>query len=44
MTRQEDIWYCSECGDGQGRHDMWFEGDICGKCHTPEIDEEEDEN
>jgi hypothetical protein len=35
MTRQEDVWHCYECGDEQGRHDMWFEGDICGKCHNP---------
>ena len=34
MTKQEDIWNCSECGNPQGRHDMWFEGDVCGICHA----------
>jgi hypothetical protein len=29
-----DIWECVECGDMQGRHDMWFDGDICGKCKS----------
>lgn len=33
MTRDEDKWRCNHCGDEQGRHDMWFEGDICGKCN-----------
>lgn len=27
-------WKCSECGVLQGRHDMWFENDECGICHT----------
>ncbi len=33
MTRIEDEWCCSNCGTSLGRHDMWFEGDICGKCY-----------
>lgn len=33
LTRNEDIWSCYECGDLQGRHDLWFEGDICEGCH-----------
>jgi predicted ATP-dependent serine protease len=35
MTREEDIWTCSECGQEQGRHDQWFEGK-CEKCHEEE--------
>lgn len=34
MTREEDIWHCSDCGTPQGRHDVWFDGDICADCHT----------
>ena len=34
LTRNEDIWACYECGDLQGRHDLWFDGDICEKCNT----------
>jgi hypothetical protein len=34
MTKQQDIWNCSECGNPQGRHDMWFEGDVCGECNS----------
>lgn len=30
-TRKEDIWNCSQCGQFQGRHDMWFDG-LCGDC------------
>lgn len=41
MTREEDIWYCSECGDEQGRHDMWFEGDICGDCNSKKMNKRE---
>lgn len=33
MTHTEDIWTCTECGDEQGRHDMYFDG-ICEKCHS----------
>lgn len=32
MTHTEDIWHCANCGNVQGRHDMWFEGGYCGKC------------
>jgi len=37
MTRAEDIWSCSECGQEQGRHDQWFEG-VCEKCHEQETE------
>jgi hypothetical protein len=33
MTNQNDIWNCSECGQLQGRHDMWFDG-VCENCNT----------
>jgi hypothetical protein len=33
MTNQNDLWNCFECGQTQGRHDMWFDGDLCGKCN-----------
>ena len=33
MTNQDDMWNCSECGQLQGRHDMWFDG-ICENCNT----------
>jgi hypothetical protein len=32
-TRSEDIWICTECSTPQGRHDQWFNGDICEKCN-----------
>ena len=40
MTHTEDIWNCYECGNPQGRHDLWFEGDVCENCHndTPILD------
>lgn len=41
MTREEDIWQCSECGAEQGRHDMWSEGDICGDCKALKLTPEE---
>lgn len=34
LTRQEDIWACSECGQLHGRHDLWFEFDICEECNS----------
>jgi hypothetical protein len=34
MTKQEDIWNCFNCGNQQGRHDMWFDGDICEECFS----------
>lgn len=34
LTKQEDIWSCYDCGNLQGRHDLWFEGDICEQCHA----------
>ena len=36
MTREEDIWSCSECEQEQGRHDQWFEGK-CGDCNAQTI-------
>lgn len=38
MTREEDIWYCLECGNPQGRHDIWFEGDICSNCNEEKLE------
>jgi hypothetical protein len=34
MTRQEDIWACEECHQLYGRHDQWFEGDVCEECNS----------
>lgn len=34
MTREEDIWCCSKCGQEQGRHDNWFEDETCGDCNA----------
>ena len=34
LTKQEDIWSCHECGEFKGRHDLWFEGDICEECNA----------
>lgn len=36
MTKSHDIWECTQCGQEQGRHDMWFEGDLCGNCKDME--------
>jgi len=36
MTKSNDVWECSECGHSQGRHDMWFEGNLCGECKDGE--------
>jgi len=33
MTKQDDIWNCTECGSEQGRHDQWFDA-VCEKCNT----------
>jgi hypothetical protein len=33
-TEKRYIWPCLECGDFQGQHDLWFEGDICEKCNS----------
>jgi len=33
-----DVWICNSCNNIRGRHDEWFEGDICGDCskrHEP---------
>ena len=32
-TRIKDEWKCTKCGGMFGRHDMWFEGDVCGDCN-----------
>lgn len=32
-TRSEDQWICLECGHKFGKHDQWFEKDICGDCN-----------
>jgi hypothetical protein len=40
LTKQEDIWSCYECGKLQGRHDLWFEGDICESCHAEKQERE----
>jgi hypothetical protein len=34
LTKQYDIWSCLECGEFKGRHDLWFEGDICEECNS----------
>lgn len=34
MTHEEDVWKCHECGELKGRHDLWFEGDICEDCNS----------
>lgn len=34
VTEKRYIWPCYECGDFQGKHDQWFEGDICEKCNS----------
>ena len=33
VSREEDLWKCVMCGKIYGKHDMWFDGDICGGCH-----------
>ena len=40
MTHKEDIWECIECGQEQGRHNMYFDG-ICGDCDVKILTEEE---
>lgn len=42
MTREDDIWFCLECGTEHGRHDMWFDG-ICGNCESKKLTSEETE-
>lgn len=34
VTKVSDVWVCSGCGDLQGKHDQWFEGDLCEKCNA----------
>jgi hypothetical protein len=34
MTKPNDVWECSECSRLQGRHDMWFEYDLCEMCEN----------
>lgn len=33
LTREEDVWSCSQCGELKGRHDLWFEGELCEECN-----------
>lgn len=33
VTKRADIWVCFNCGNLQGKHDQWFEGDICEVCY-----------
>lgn len=33
-TKINDIWTCANCGNLQGKHDQWFEGDICETCYV----------
>ena len=33
MTKPNDVWECSECSLPQGRHDMWFDGNLCESCN-----------
>ncbi len=37
MTRPEDVWQCTSCTMYQGRHDMWFEHDLCEICHEKSV-------
>lgn len=37
MTKSDDIWNCHRCGNPQGRHDLWFQGDLCEACHNSTI-------
>jgi len=37
LTREEDIWSCTECGELQGRHDLYFEigdNEFCERCYA----------
>lgn len=34
LTKSIDVWQCYDCGDLQGRHNVWFEGDICEECNS----------
>lgn len=34
LTKSIDIWACAECSEHKGRHDLWFQGDICEDCNT----------
>ena len=43
-TRAEDRWQCVKCGRRFGRHDMWYEGDLCGDCHQDDEDRYADEH
>ena len=37
MTKENDVWVCADCGRPQGRHDMWFENDLCGECKDVDL-------
>lgn len=34
LTKSIDIWACAGCNEHKGRHDLWFQGDICEDCNT----------
>jgi hypothetical protein len=33
LTKVTDVWSCHHCGEDKGRHDLWFDGDICEDCN-----------
>lgn len=33
VTRLADIWACARCHNLQGKHDQWFDGNICEECY-----------
>jgi ribosomal protein S27AE len=41
-VNRNDSWRCTNCNSFMGRHDMWFEGDLCGHC-VDIVKEEEEE-
>jgi hypothetical protein len=47
LTKEEDIWSCTECGELQGRHDLYFERDdneFCERCYAEYEEQEENLN
>jgi hypothetical protein len=43
MTKLEDIWACSSCGQEHGRHDMCFDG-LCEVCVVNSLTAEEEKH
>lgn len=44
LTKLEDIWSCTECGELQGRHDLYFErgdNEFCERCYAEYEEQEE---